>query len=65
MSRRRLSLMEVSYTIVCLLQTFGVVELPGGEAVEPVGSERQTLSLVLSSADGCRVKVKREENRQP
>lgn len=56
------ALMEVSYTIVRLLQTFGVMELPRGETVKPVGSERQTLTLVLSSADGCRVKVKRDED---
>lgn len=55
------SLMEVSYTIVCLLQTFGVIELPEGEGVEPVRLERLTLTLVLSSADGCRVEVKRQE----
>jgi len=53
------ALMEVSYTIVRLLQTFSVIELPEGELVEPVGSERQTLTLVLSSADGCRVRVKK------
>ncbi|MBE3050178.1 cytochrome P450 [Candidatus Bathyarchaeota archaeon] len=56
------ALMEVSYTVVRLLQTFSVIELPEGEAVEPVGSERQTLTLVLSSADGCRVNVKRDGN---
>ena len=49
------ALMDVSYTVVRLLQAFPVIELPEGEAVEPVGTERQTLTLVLSSADGCRV----------
>jgi len=53
------ALMEVSYTIVRLLQTFPVMELPAGETIEPVGTERQKLTLVLSSADGCRVKVAR------
>ncbi len=51
--------MEISYTVVRLLQTFGVVELPEGEVVEPVGTERQKLTLVLASADGCRVRVRR------
>ncbi|KAK3352443.1 cytochrome P450 [Lasiosphaeria hispida] len=53
------ALMEVSYTIVRLLQTFRTIELPVGEKVEPVGAERQVLTLVLSSADGCKVAVKR------
>ncbi|KAK0715423.1 cytochrome P450 [Lasiosphaeris hirsuta] len=53
------ALMEVSYTIVRLLQTIRIIELPAGEKVEPVGTERQVLSLVLSSADGCKVAVQR------
>lgn len=51
------ALMEVSYTIVRLLQRFPVIKLPAGEVNEPVGTERQTLTLVLSSADGCRVEI--------
>ncbi|KAF7176132.1 hypothetical protein CNMCM7691_001608 [Aspergillus felis] len=51
------ALMEVSYTIVRLLQTFASIILPKGEPIEPVGSERQRLTLVLSSADGCRVEI--------
>lgn len=53
------ALMEVSYTTVHLLQTFGVIELPPGEVVEPTGTERQALSLVLTPADGCRVLVEK------
>ncbi|KAM7205418.1 Cytochrome P450, partial [Naviculisporaceae sp. PSN 640] len=45
------ALMEISYTIIRLLQTFPVIVLPEGEKIEPVGTERQTLTLVLSSAD--------------
>ncbi|KAK2748456.1 hypothetical protein FQN55_004396 [Onygenales sp. PD_40] len=52
------ALMEVSYTVVRLLQTFPGISLPKGEPVEPVGSERQRLTLVLSSADGCRVELR-------
>lgn len=51
------ALMEVSYTLVRLLQAFPVIKPPEGEVVEPVGAERQRLTLVLSSADGCRVAV--------
>lgn len=49
--------MEVMYTVVRILQTFPVIKLPAREVVEPVGMERQTLTLVLSSADGCRVET--------
>lgn len=51
------AMMEVSYTVVRLLQTFPTISLPKGEPVEAVGSERQQLTLVLSSADGCRVEL--------
>ena len=51
------ALMEVSYTIVRLLQAFTTIRLPSGEKNEPVGTERQRLTLVLSSADGCRVEL--------
>lgn len=51
--------MEVAYTVVRLLQTFPQMELPPGEKNERVGDERQRLTLVLSSADGCRVKLDR------
>ena len=51
------ALMEVSYTIVRILQEFEMIRLPQGEKNEPVGTERQRLTLVLSSADGCRVEL--------
>jgi cytochrome P450 len=51
------ALMEISYTIVRLLRVSESIELPNGEENEPIGSERQRLSLVLAPADGCRVKL--------
>ncbi|KUJ10994.1 cytochrome P450 [Mollisia scopiformis] len=51
------ALMEVSYTVVRLLQASSLIALPSGEKIEPVGAERQRLTLVLSSEDGCRVKI--------
>ena len=57
------ALMEVSYTIVRLLQAFPTICLPKGERVERVGTERQRLTLVLSSADGCRVELERKNRR--
>ncbi len=53
------ALMEVSYTIVRLLQASSLMTLPAGEKIEPVGAEKQRLTLVLSSKDGCRVKIER------
>jgi cytochrome P450 len=53
------ALMLVSYTVVRLLQASSLIVLPEGENVEPVGTEKQRLTLVLLSADGCRVKLQR------
>ena len=53
------AVMEVSYTIVRLLQAFASIRLPEGEKNEPVGTEKQRLTLVLSSADGCRVELEK------
>lgn len=55
--------MVISYTIVRLLLTFEDISLPSGEEIEPVGLERQKLSLVLASADGCRVHVQRSKTK--
>ena len=51
---------EVSYTIVRILQTFSQIVLPAEEPNEPVRSERQQLTLVLLSAKGCKVEVRKE-----
>jgi cytochrome P450 len=52
--------MEVAYTIVRMLQTFRHISLPIGEPNEPVGNEKQRLTLVLLSADGCKVEIRKE-----
>lgn len=57
------ALMEVSYTVVRLLQAFESVRLPDGEESGVVGRERQRLTLVLSCADGCRVELERRVGR--
>lgn len=55
------AIMEISYTIVRLLQAIPGIRLPAGaQQSEPIGSERQRLTLVLSSADGCKVELDRE-----
>lgn len=49
------ALMEASYGIVKIIQTFPKLRLPPEiEAVEP-GEERQNLTIVVSSAEGCKV----------
>ena len=49
------ALMQVSYTIVRLLQAFPNLALPLDEPNEAPGTENQRLTLVLSSANGCKV----------
>lgn len=41
------ALMDVSYPIVRLSQSFPVIPLPKGTPVEPVGSEKQRLTLAI------------------
>ena len=48
-------LTEAAYTIVRLLRAYPGLKLPPGEKVELLGVEKQTMTLVLSSTDGCRV----------
>ena len=49
--------MEISYTIVRLVQAFACIKLPPGEVAEPIGTEKQTLTLVLSNSHGCEVAI--------
>lgn len=58
------ALMEVPYTVVRLLQAFETICLPNGEMIEPVGTERQRLTLVLSCANRCRVVLGKRGGRE-
>lgn len=53
------ALLEAGYTVVRMLQVFPHVELPPGEPESIVGKERQTLTLVVASGEGCRLKLTR------
>ncbi|KAJ5995766.1 n-alkane-inducible cytochrome P450 [Penicillium waksmanii] len=54
------ALLEAAYTVVRLLQTYESIEMVEGKEFNmPVGHERQLLTLVVSSADGCWVKMKK------
>lgn len=46
---------EAAYTVVRILQRFPVIRLPTGEKIELTGVEKQAITLVLSSAEGCKV----------
>jgi len=56
------ALTEAAYTVVRLLQRFPVITLPPGEKVELVGAEKQTMTLVISISEGCRVNVENCRN---
>ncbi|KAJ5997598.1 n-alkane-inducible cytochrome P450 [Penicillium canescens] len=54
--------LEASYTVVRLLQMFETIEMTEEKPFKiPVGQERQVLTLVVSSGDGCWVRMKRYE----
>jgi hypothetical protein len=54
------ALLEAAYTVVRLLQTYETLEMAEGKEFNmPVGHERQLLTMVVSSADGCWVKLKK------
>lgn len=50
-----LALMQASYGIVRILQEFPNLRLPAGDVMEGPGEEKHSLTLVLASADGCKV----------
>jgi hypothetical protein len=52
------AIVEASYTIVRLLQTFKDFEYDPDQEVPKVGEERQEVTLVLASADGCHIRVR-------
>ena len=55
LSTEDFALTEAAYTVFRLLHQFPTIQLPAGQKVEIVGVEKQTLTLVLSSTEGCMV----------
>jgi cytochrome P450 len=51
------ALQLVTFTIARMIQVYPYMELPPGKKV-PVGQEKQALTLVVSSAEGCVVSLK-------
>lgn len=52
--------LEISYTIARLIQLYPAIEVARGERFAKPGDEKQTLTLVVSSAEGCKVKLSSE-----
>jgi hypothetical protein len=49
------ALTEASYGIVRILQNFPNIRLPPGLPTESTGQEKQILTIVVASGDGCKV----------
>ncbi|MCJ1443754.1 MAG: hypothetical protein MMC23_004254 [Stictis urceolatum] len=49
------ALTEAAFVVVRLLERFPSIALPVGEKIELTGVEKQVMTLVVSSAEGCRV----------
>jgi cytochrome P450 len=52
------ALLEAGYTIVRILQVFESIQMVGADW-PVVGQEKQVLTLVVSSSDGCCVRMRR------
>lgn len=50
--------LEVSYTVCRLIQLFPYMTVPDTEPDVEVGKEKQTLTLVVAPADGCRLSLR-------
>jgi hypothetical protein len=52
------ALTEVAYTVVRIVQRFQTIGLPSGETVALTGVEKQTMTLVMSSTEGCKIELR-------
>ena len=50
-------MLEASYAIVRLLQTFGKIQLAEGESPYEQSYPKHTVTLVIASANGCKVRL--------
>lgn len=51
-------MLEVSYVVARLIQVYPHIDLPDTEPLVKVGTERQRLTLVVASDDGCQVRLR-------
>jgi hypothetical protein len=52
------AIVEASYTIVRLLQTFRDFEYDPDQEMAEVGEEHQDVTLVLAPSDGCHIRAR-------
>jgi cytochrome P450 len=52
------ALLEAGYTIARLVQRFPYISVPEGDVDVEIGKEKQVLTLVVSSGEGCRVSMR-------
>ncbi|KAM0721366.1 hypothetical protein Q7P37_002290 [Cladosporium fusiforme] len=53
---RDFALLEATYTVARIIQRFPYITLPEGETIG-IGEEKQLLTLILSSAEGCKLRL--------
>ena len=51
-------MLEASYAVVRIVQSFPGLTLPANEQVVPIGAERQSVTLTMAPTDGCRVQLR-------
>jgi hypothetical protein len=51
------ALTEAAYVVVRIIQRFQTIKLPENATVELTGVEKQTMTLVLSITEGCKVEL--------
>ena len=51
-------MLEAAYTVARVVQVFPYIELPPGQLPDVIGKEKQTLTLVVSSAEDCWVSLR-------
>lgn len=56
-SAEEFALLEASYTVARIVQSFPKLGLPADERNVPIGEERQSITLTLAPAEGCRVRL--------
>jgi hypothetical protein len=53
---------ETAYAVVRILKRFPQITLPPTEKAELVGVEKQTMTLVVSITNGCKVQIRTPTN---
>lgn len=52
------ALLEAGYTVARILQRFPYIEVPKDDGGRDIGQEKQVLTLVVASGDGCRLNLR-------